>query len=251
MPLSLPRPGRGDAWALFLDFDGTLTEIAETPDGVVVDGALREVLTCLRDALGGALAVVSGRPIADLDALLAPAKLPAAGLHGMEWRGRDGRIHRHVEAVGDLGPLRERVALLAASDDRLVVEDKKLSLALHYRRAPEREAELRAQFVGLVADIPGYHALEGKMVLEAKPDSIGKGFAIESLMRSTPFRGRRPVFAGDDVTDEDGFAAVERMGGISIKVGNGKTRAQYRTESVSSLLVWLRELPSSIDDGDA
>lgn len=243
MSLPLPRPGRGDAWSLFLDFDGTLTEIAETPDTVAVDGELREVLMRLRDALGGALAVVSGRPIAELDALLAPATLALAGLHGLEWRARDGRVSRRSGDLGDLGGLRDRLAPLAAADERIVLEDKGLSLALHYRRAPEREHELRELFTALVGAIPGYHVLEGKMVLEAKPESIGKGHAIEALMAAEPFRGRRPVFAGDDVTDEDGFAVVESMGGISIKVGKGKTRAQYRTDSVASLLAWLRELP--------
>ena len=195
--------------------------------------------------------MVSGRPIAELDALLAPATLPAAGLHGLEWRGRDGRIMRRGDDLGDLGPLRARLGRLAAADERLVVEDKGLSVALHYRRAPERQRELRELFTGLVAGVRGYHVLEGKMVVEAKPESIGKGHAIESLMGSPPFRGRRPVFAGDDVTDEDGFAAVERMGGISIKVGNGKTRAQYRTASVATLLDWLRTLPQAIDAGSA
>jgi trehalose 6-phosphate phosphatase len=231
---------------LFLDFDGTLTEIAATPDRVRVDPALRGTLRELLEVLDGALAVISGRPIADLDRYLAPLRLPTAGMHGLEWRGADGRVLRKKHRGRALGRLRERLVELTDADSRLVLEDKGATLALHYRGAAEREAELQALMRELVADLKGYRVLCGKMVLEALPAKTGKGQAIEAYMRQKPYRGRRPVFAGDDVTDEDGFAVVARMGGISIKVGDGPSGASHRTPAVSGFVAWLQDLPGQL-----
>jgi len=238
----LPYPERGEAWALFLDFDGTLTEIAATPDRVRVDPALHGTLRELLESLDGALAVISGRRVADLDRYLAPLRLPTAGLHGLEWRGADGRVLKKRYHGRAPGGFRDRLVRLADTDPRLLIEDKGATLALHYRGAPEREAELQALMTELVADLKGYRVLCGKMVLELLPAKTGKGQAIEAYMQQYPYRGRRSVFAGDDVTDEDGFAAVARMGGISIKVGDGSSAATHRVPTVSAFVAWLQNL---------
>ena len=242
----LPHPERGEAWALFLDFDGTLTEIATTPDRVRVDPALHGTLRELLESLHGALAVISGRPVSDLDRYLAPLRLPTAGMHGLEWRGADGRVLRKRHGGRIPGGLRERLAGLADTDPRLLLEDKGASLALHYRGAPERESELQALMMNFVADLKGYRVLCGKMVLELLPAKSGKGRAIEAYMKQFPYRGRRPVFAGDDVTDEDGFAAVARMGGMSIKVGGGPSAATHRAPTVRAFVAWLQDLPGRL-----
>jgi len=241
--LRLPRPRHAERWALFLDFDGTLTEIVDVPDRVHVPPALRATLGELVEALDGALAIISGRPITDLDQYFAPLRLPVAGLHGLEWRTVDGRVQRRKDAGGALDDLRKQLEGLASADGRLLVEDKSLTVALHYRGAAEREAELRALMSDMMEHLDGYHLLCGKMVIEVVPVKTGKGRAIEIYMRQPPFRGCRAVFAGDDVTDEDGFAAVARMGGICIKVGDGPSRATYRASTVGAFVAWLQELP--------
>jgi trehalose 6-phosphate phosphatase len=244
----LPRPERGEAWALFLDFDGTLAEIAATPDRVRVDPALHGTLRELLDSLDGALAVISGRPVADIDRCLAPLRLPTAGMHGLEWRGSDGRVRRKRYG-GAPYRLRSQLTGLADADPRLLLEDKGAALALHFRSAPDREAELEALMTDLVTDHKDYRLLCGKMVFELLPVRSGKGQAIETYMEQTPYRGRRPVFAGDDVTDEDGFAAVTGMGGIAIKVGDGPSAATHRAPTVSSFIAWLQDLSHQLRSG--
>lgn len=214
--------------ALFLDFDGTLVDLAERPEQVVAPASLIDTLRRLEAALGGALAVVSGRPIAQLDHFLAPLSLPAAGVHGAERRGGDGALQFAELASLDLV---ERAAeALVAAHPALLLERKRGSLALHYRAAPELEHECRAAMSAAVAASPQLVLLPGKMVFEAKPATIGKGFAIAQLLREPPFAGRTPVFIGDDVTDEAGFEAVQATGGFGIKVGAGETCARWRLD---------------------
>ena len=237
---SLPPPlPAGAAWALFLDFDGTLVDLAATPDAVVVPPGLRETLAACTDAFDGAVAIVSGRPIAVLDAMLRPLTLPAAGLHGLELRLADGTAERAAHGAAGLDGLRSRFMSLAREDARLVVEDKGSSLALHFRRAPEREQELRALVAEAATRHNRHHVMHGKMVLEVKPEHADKGTAVTRLLETSPFAGRTPVFAGDDVTDEDGFAAVNRLGGISMKVGEGESAAACRVPDVAALRDWL------------
>lgn len=245
----LPWPQRDETWALFLDFDGTLTEIVATPDRVRVDPTLHPTLRELHRGLDGAMAVISGRPVADLDRYLAPLKLPTAGLHGLEWRGPDGRVRRKRYGSREPDRVRERLTALVDADPRLLLEDKGVALALHYRGAPERGRDLEALMTRLVTELKGYRLLCGKMVFELLPSASGKGQAIETYMEQSPYHGRRPVFAGDDVTDEDGFAAVTRMGGIGIKVGGGASAATYRAPSVSAFTEWLHNLPRRLKAG--
>ena len=234
-----PAHPAGAAWALFLDFDGTLVEFAMTPDAVVIPSKLCAILSACMEAFGGAVAIVSGRPIAAVDALLDPLKLPTAGLHGLELRMPDGTVEQGAHPVTGLAEIRARFLSLACEDARLVVEDKGSSLALHFRRAPERERELLDLVAEAAARHHGHHVMHGKMVLEVRPAHADKGTAVTRFLETSRFSGRVPVFAGDDITDEDGFAAVNRHGGISIKVGAGETAASYRVPNVAALHDWL------------
>ncbi len=242
---ALPLPGPGECWSLFLDFDGTLAELAETPDGVRVDPGLPATLEALHRAFGGALAVVSGRSIAQLDDLLAPARLPAAGMHGLERRSAKGARGPGEGFVRALDPLRAALAPMVEDDPRLLVEDKGPSIVLHYRRAPEREEECRRVMARLLEGEPAlarFRLVLGKRMVEAVPSGSDKGAAILDFMRERPFAGRRPVFAGDDLTDEDGFDVVAKLSGLGIKVGEGESRAPYRAASVDELIAWLHRL---------
>ena len=210
-----------------------------TPDAVVVPPKLRGILSGCIGAFDRAVAIVSGRPIEALDALLDPLRLPAAGLHGLERRMSDGSVEQ-VELRGPgLTELRSWFHSLAQEDARLIVEDKGSSLGLHFRRAPEREHELRELVTRAATPHNAHHVMHGKMVLEVRPTQADKGTAVARFLRTPPFAGRRPVFAGDDVTDEDGFAAVNRIGGISVKVGTGESEATFRVPDVDALHDWL------------
>jgi trehalose 6-phosphate phosphatase len=233
-------PAYSPGWAVFLDIDGTLLEHVERPDAVRADAALGRLLVGLAEATGGALALISGRPVAELDALFAPLRLPVAGQHGVERRDAHGTVHRHEFSLGPLRRAALELAEFAARRPGLLLEDKELSLALHYRLAPEhaesaREAVNRA----LVALGPGFEMQSGKLVFEIKPGGRDKGTAIEEFLAEAPFAGRLPVFIGDDATDEYGFAIVNRRGGHSIKVGPGVTIARWRVSGAEAVRRWL------------
>ncbi|AQR69344.1 trehalose-phosphatase [Janthinobacterium sp. LM6] len=219
--------------AVFLDFDGTLVDLAPTPDGVRLEAGVIEALALLAERHGGALALISGRPIAQIDAMLAPLVLPVAGVHGVERRGADGKLH--VAATPDVSPVLARALALAAMHPGLLVEQKRGAVALHYRLAPELEQLCMQEMTAAVQACPGILLLHGKMVLEAKPSATDKGGAIAAFLRETPFAGRRPVFAGDDTTDEAGFAFVQQAGGQGIKVGNGPSAATLHLASPRAL----------------
>jgi trehalose 6-phosphate phosphatase len=223
--------------ALFLDFDGTLADIASTPDAVRVATGLVPMLAALHRQLDGALAIVTGRPIDDVDHFLAPLQLPTAGEHGAQYRLADG-----TRPSLDQPPLAAAIEVmeeLAARHAGLLVEHKPHSVALHYRHAPELEGLCRAAVTQVVASRPGVELLAGKCVFEVKPAGINKGQAITVFMSAPPFVGRTPIFVGDDVTDEPGFTAVQQFGGRGIKVGEGPTQAQHRCLSPAALRGWL------------
>ncbi|GAB4357138.1 MAG: trehalose-phosphatase [Kiloniellaceae bacterium] len=232
-----------DTDALFLDVDGTLLTIAPHPDAVEVSDDLLRLLDRLAARTDGAVALISGRAIANLDALFDPLRLPCAGVHGLERRGADAVVHRS-NAAALLEPLRPALAGFVAARHGLLLEDKQQSLALHFRNAPGCEGEAEAFIRALIA--PHAKELElkrGKMVLEVKPSGANKGTAIAAFMTEPPFSGRRPVFIGDDVTDEDGFAVVNRLGGLSIRVGSGgRTAAACRLADEAAVHAWLRGL---------
>jgi trehalose 6-phosphate phosphatase len=227
--------------ALFLDFDGTLVDIAEHPDAVVVAPDLPAVLLALREALGGALAVVSGRPIATLDAFLRSDAFDAAGLHGLEVRA-GGALHPcrpddHPRLRRGIGWLRETL-----DAPGIVIEDKGCSVGVHWRLAPDHAAEAKEAAEELAAELgPEYRIQHGKMVAEVLPAQAGKGGAIARFLEQAPYAGRAPVFVGDDLTDEDGFAVVNRRGGTSARVGAGSTQATHRVASAAAFRVILRQ----------
>ena len=230
--------------ALFLDFDGTLVEIASRPQDVQIPPRLVNTLAALHTQLGGALALVSGRRLMDLDGFLAPLQLPSAAEHGAQRRDAEGRMSRAPTA--DLRQVLQAAKKLVAQYPELVLEQKEQTLSLHYRHAPEREAMcLRVMRVALELS-PGLALIQGKYVIDLRPASVSKGTAIEAFMSEAPFAGRVPVFAGDDVTDEDGFEQVLRMGGHAIKVGAGPSLARLRCDSVADLAAWMQSAPTSL-----
>jgi trehalose 6-phosphate phosphatase len=231
----------GHQWALFLDFDGTLVEIVERPEAVVVEPAVPSLLTRLHDRLGGALALVSGRPIEFLDERLAPARLDAAGLHGIE-RRLAGTLHPcrpedHPDLRREIADLKRAVE----ADPRLIVEDKGCSVALHWRLAPDRAA-FGEDTARAIADRLGsaYRVQFGKAVAEILPAASGKGRVIEAFLEAEPYRGRRPLFIGDDLTDEHGFDVVNARGGLSVRVGGGDTVAKARLGTPAAVREALR-----------
>jgi trehalose 6-phosphate phosphatase len=229
--------------AFFFDFDGTLVELAPTPDGVLVQPRVIGLLRELRSLTNGAVAVVSGRGIDSIDSFLGMPDLPVAGLHGAERRDANGdtqRIGFHDER---LLRMEQVLAQVVNEHPGMLLEIKGAALALHYRNAPDREPVAREATERLVADYPTSYVLQpGKMVYEIKPKDVDKGRATRAFLDELPFTGRTPVFAGDDLTDEKGFAVVNERGGLSIKVGAGETMARTRVESVSSLLDWLETI---------
>lgn len=250
-----PLPQPGDRWAFFLDVDGTLVAIAETPEAVRVEPALPPLLQRLAGANDGALALVSGRSLASIDALFAPLRLPAAGLHGWERRRGDGTLAPASEPTAILAPLRPVLLAFAATRPGLLVEDKGGSLALHYRLAPHYAAIVCQRAREIAAAEPQLRLIEGRKVVEFVPCGSDKGAAIADFLAEPPFAGRVPVYAGDDTTDEDGFAAVNRLGGLSIKVANPEARggrgthARHRLPSISALHAWLGALAERLDSG--
>ncbi len=234
---ALPRIGPRSA--LFLDFDGTLVELAAQPEAVQLPPDLLPALTQLAARLSGALAIVSGRKLADLDGFLAPLQLPTAAEHGAQQR----RLPAGEVFTLAKPDLREALALITALAPRhpgLRVEIKSAAIALHYRHAPELQALALQLMTEAARRTPGAELLCGKCVVELKPAGISKGSAIEAFMAAAPFAGRLPLFAGDDVTDEAGFAAVQQLGGHGIKVGEGATLAHYRCATPVALFQWLQ-----------
>lgn len=223
--------------ALFLDFDGTLAAIAERPDQVQVAPSLVPLLQALLVKLDHAVAIVSGRPLAEVDDYLRPLWLAGAGQHGGELRHvEDGEVkrRRHPAVAAAAAELRARYG----EEPALLLEDKGASVALHFRQAPSRSGECVAA-VERVAHRHGLDLLLGRMVAEARPHGQDKGSAIAALLGHAPFAGRVPVFVGDDRTDEDGFLLVRQRGGHGIRVGAGNSVAEYRLPDVDAVHRWL------------
>ena len=241
-----PRPpAPADDWALFLDVDGCLLDFADAPDAVTVPAVLHATLPRLSQRLQGALALVSGRALVGIDELFAPLRLPAAGLHGLERRS----------TVADLAPPPVPAALAAIHDEArqvaaawpgTLVEDKGSSLGLHWRAEPRAAAALRAFAEAALPRLPGYRLQHGDHVVELRPSAGDKGEAILALLEETPFRGRKPVFVGDDLTDESGFAVVNAHRGLSVLVGQREpSAAHYGLHDPAAVRAWLAS-----SDGD-
>jgi trehalose 6-phosphate phosphatase len=203
--------------ALFLDFDGTLVDIAPTPDTVVVPPELPDLLARLTRALGGALAIVSGRPIAQIDRMLAPLRPVVAGGHGAEIRtAPDEPVHGLARPLDP--HLAARVCAWAATVPGLLVEPKQASLAIHFRSVPQARDLVETKLRGFLAEAPGHRLLAGRSVWEILPATVAKGAAVDFLMARPPFLGRRPLVVGDDVTDVSAFDAGSRAGGSAARV---------------------------------
>lgn len=241
-----PPPPLDADCALFLDIDGTVLDLAATPDGVRVDADIVALLPALAGLLGGAVALITGRTIGDVDRLFPRLVLPAAGQHGSERRAADGTIRRHPASRRGLDRLRREIERFAARHEGLLLEDKGSTLALHYRLAPHLAPHVHRTLRAQVAASGGSWALQrGKRILEIRPEGHDKGKAILEFMGESPFRGRMPVFVGDDLTDEFGFAAVARLRGWAVKVGRGSTCATYRLADVAAVRAWLRAAAAS------
>jgi trehalose 6-phosphate phosphatase len=229
-----------DGAALFLDFDGTLVELAEAPDAISVSPDVPPLLARLNEHLGGRLALVSGRSIQGLERHVDCSGLAVSGSHGIELRLRDGS-NVPLAARHDLSEARERVRQLASEVPGLLVEDKPFGIALHFRQAPQEQARVMAVMTEL-ARTNGLTLQEGKMVVEIRPPGADKGDAVRAFMAEPGFAGARPLFVGDDLTDEDAFAAAAAMGGAGILVGPAReTAARWRLPDVTAVIGWLDE----------
>lgn len=238
-----PESGADVDWALFLDVDGTLLDFAGHPDCVEVDARLHDDLACLRARLDGALALLSGRTLSQLDALFDWNHQAAAGLHGAELRTPDGG----VQTIGDAAAFvqaRSRAADLVAATQGVLLEDKRLALALHYRRAPAAREAAEQIAQTLLHEVGGSHVLQhGDHVIELKPAGVDKGRALAALMRGAPFCGRTPWMLGDDLTDEHAFRHVNANGGISVVVGARRpTEARFALRDPAAVRAWLHAL---------
>ncbi len=244
---ALPAVLPPEQTAFFFDFDGTLVDLAPTPDGVLVRPDMLALLRQLRRATHGAVAIVSGRGIDSIDGFLRMPDLPVAGLHGAERRDANGDTQRVGFNDQRLLHMEQVLAEVVRTHTGMLLEIKGASLALHYRNAPEHEGTARAATERLAADYAEAYVLQpGKMVYEIKPKDVDKGRALRAFLDEPPFAGRRAVFAGDDLTDEKGFAVVNALGGLSIKVGGGDTIAQTRIDSVEALIGWLASLVAAM-----
>ena len=226
---------------LFLDVDGTLLDVAPTPDSVRVDAALVDLLRELDRAFDGALALISGRPIVEVDDLFEPLFLSVAGVHGCERRDACGNWYRPTFAVTEIEPVRAELRNLLKQFQGIFLEDKGYAFAVHFRQAPFLEEKLRLQLSTLLFRSREYELLEGDHVIEIKPVAHNKATAIEAFMQESPFAGRFPVFIGDDQTDMDGFAAVRRFNGLAISVGN-RVVADRSLQSPAAVRAWLETL---------
>ena len=229
--------------ALFLDLDGTLLEFGSQPDTVEPSRRFHELLRRLAGLQHGAVAFVSGRSISELDRLLAPHRFALAGVHGSERRSFDGRVSTPPATAAWLSKARSALKRFEMANEGVILEEKSVSVALHYRQRPDLQVTIEDMARELAGLLPGdCELLLGKMVVEIKPSGVDKGRAIQEFMTEVPFAERTPVFIGDDVTDEAGFRAVNALGGVSVKVNNGTTAAQWKLPDVNAVLTWLEEV---------
>ena len=228
--------------ALFLDIDGTLLDLARTPDAVIVPDSLKTALCLLSARLDGALAFVSGRSLAMIDTLFAPLKGAAIGCHGAELRGADGVLRTLALPLGEA--VTGAFATLAARHPGVLLEDKTYTLALHYRLAPEARGALLAGFDNHAELLAAHHLVvrEGKSVFEIKPAGINKGSGVAMLSQLSPFAGREVLCGGDDTTDMDVFAILASLRGQGFSVGRPMPGAAFEFESPEAVRQWLAGL---------
>jgi trehalose 6-phosphate phosphatase len=245
--LQTPAPPPSLDWCLFLDVDGTLLELTDTPLLTHATADLKALLAEVAERLGGALALVSGRSIEYLDSLFAPLRLPCAGLHGVERRKASGEMQGASFRDAQLDGARLALAALVQSHAGTLLEDKGRTVAIHFRMAPQFESEIRDQVTAIVAGLGANYQLQGgSMMLEIKPRGFNKGGAVKAFLQEPPFNGRTPVYVGDDLTDVDGFKAVGERGGIEIAVGD-RIHGQYRLDDPAAVRAWLTGIAALVD----
>lgn len=236
--MTSPPPLPADA-ALFLDFDGCLVEIAPRPDAVVVAPALRERLVRLHRRLDGALALISGRDVANLRGHLVDFPGMVAGSHGSELSPSPDRIEALHEQPFDAQALHRAAHDMAAPHPSVLVEEKPHGVAMHYRKDPSLQGFVEDAMHALAEQNPHLMLQPAKMALELRPGGVGKDTALARLMQMPPFAGRMPVFAGDDTTDEPAMAEAQSRGGFAVKIGDGPTAARHRLSDPAALAAWL------------
>ncbi|WP_230629456.1 trehalose-phosphatase [Sphingomonas sp. Leaf37] len=231
--------------ALFLDFDGTLVELQGHPDAVAVDTRLAALIDRLGDALDGRVAIISGRPVAGIRALFGNPHFAISGSHGLEVAWPDGR-HARAERPAALDRIVDQMHTFATATNGVLVEEKPLGAALHYRAVPTAEAAARDLAATLAADA-GLHLQTGKMMIEVRVPGADKGTALRALMQAPLFAGRTPVFLGDDDTDEPAMVAARDLGGAGILIGAPRdTAAAWRLDDVATTLTWLETATESL-----
>ena len=242
-----PLPAAHEAWALFLDVDGSLIDFADRPERVHVGKTLTGLLSQLHVALGGALALVSGRPIEDLLHLFGAPPWAMAGVHGLQLRHTDG-ARRDIELDhAEQQRLRHAVDSLAVKVPHVMLENKGIAIALHDRSGDPGMRALREASEALLKELPDYELQLGHRVIEIKPAGMDKGQAVAELLARPPFQGRMPVYVGDDFTDEHGFATANLENGISIRVGQREpSLAQYTLSSPASVQAWLARVLNAL-----
>lgn len=236
--------------ALFLDVDGTLVEIADKPDAVHVRDDVPELLNDLFSLLDGAVALLSGRSIQNIDSLLPGARLPTAGIHGLEFRNANGHTESQ-EPPDSLHGVKQTLKALSEAHQGILLEDKGRSIAVHYRQAPSIGNLILDRVENAVAGARDLTCLRGKMVVEVKSAAANKGTALRKFMSAQPFAGRRPLVIGDDITDEAAFAAANELAGVSVCVGSREnTEANFVIRDVTSTLEWLSGLRAHLKARD-
>ena len=229
--------------AIFTDFDGTLVELADTPDSVAVPATLAHNLEQTAREFNSAFAVLTGREIAEIDRFLSPLQLPVAGAHGTQRRRADG-VLEDIDPASLAGAqsIAEALAPLIEAEPALILETKRGAVAVHFRQAPELEDTVRLAMQEIVDTNEHFVLVPGKMVFEARPRGVSKGDALRAFMQEEPFIGRTPIFIGDDVSDEEAFIAAQDLGGVGIKLGDGDTAARMRIADVGSVRALLQGL---------
>jgi trehalose 6-phosphate phosphatase len=236
--------------AILLDIDGTILDLAPSPQQVWVPPDLRRTLARIDGLTGGAVALVSGRPLKDIDLIFSPLQLAAIGGHGAELRAvADAEPIQRAAPLG--AALKRKLASVTELGPGILAEDKGYSLALHYRLAPDKEKELRkaVEAICAAAAPASIEILPGKLVIEIKPAGVNKADAVCELMRYAPFAGRNPIFIGDDTTDEPVFGIIPRFGGLGFSVGQVAAHVNGRFDRPESVRTWLARVAAHGIDG--
>lgn len=242
-----PLPAPGAQWAVLFDVDGSLLDFADDPETAIVTPSLLALLHKLHRSLDGALALVSVRGLGDIDQLFGRTQWAAVGLHGLELRHADGSFRRKGLAPAKQARMREAARALATRFAGLELEDKQQVVTLHCRHDNEKLAALHAAAEALLPQLPGYELQPGRQMLEFRPAAMDKGRAVRELLRRPPFAGRKPVYIGDDLSDEHAFRNINRARGISVRVGSREpSLARYTVSGPDAVESWLQRVLASL-----